>query len=100
MTAQAIMDELKASGYDLYLDGENIGFRHAGVAIAPREKVLPLIKALKQHKGEAISLLRVERKTCCDISPLPYFASDGSLVIPFGSDPRYHYWRDGQSVGR
>lgn len=23
---------------------------------------------------------------------------DGSLVIPFGTDPRFHYWAGGQSI--
>ncbi len=29
---------------------------------------------------------------------LPYFTADGTLVIPFGSDPKYHWWKGGQSV--
>lgn len=29
-------------------------------------------------------------------SPLPFFEADGSLVIPFGSDPRFHWWNGGQ----
>jgi hypothetical protein len=28
----------------------------------------------------------------------PYFTADGTLVIPFDSDPKYHWWKDGQSV--
>ena len=30
--------------------------------------------------------------------PLPYITADGTLVIPYTSDPKYHWWRDGQSV--
>jgi hypothetical protein len=28
----------------------------------------------------------------------PYFTSDGTLRIPFDSDPKYHWWNGGQSV--
>jgi hypothetical protein len=24
----------------------------------------------------------------------PYLEKDGNLVIPFGSDPKYHWWVD------
>lgn len=30
--------------------------------------------------------------------PKPYFDLDVDLVIPFGSDRRYHWWIGGQSV--
>lgn len=29
---------------------------------------------------------------------LPFLDLDGSLVIPFGSDSRYHWWKGGQSM--
>ena len=29
---------------------------------------------------------------------LPYINQYGDLVIPFGSDPKYHYWNGGQSI--
>ncbi len=28
----------------------------------------------------------------------PFIDSDGGLVLPFGSDKRYHWWAGGQSV--
>lgn len=28
----------------------------------------------------------------------PYIASNGDLVIPFDSDPKYHWWNGGQGV--
>ena len=28
----------------------------------------------------------------------PYLTPGGTLVIPFDSDPKYHWWRGGQSV--
>ncbi len=29
---------------------------------------------------------------------MPYINSHGSLIIPFDSDPKYHYWNGGQSL--
>lgn len=29
---------------------------------------------------------------------LPYFDSTSDIVIPFNSDPKYHYWSGGQSL--
>ena len=28
----------------------------------------------------------------------PYLTPGGDLVIPFDSDPKYHWWKSGQSV--
>jgi len=28
----------------------------------------------------------------------PYLTAGGDLVIPFDSDPKYHWWKGGQSV--
>jgi len=33
-----------------------------------------------------------------DSAKQPYINRYGDLVIPFGSDPKYHYWRGGQSI--
>jgi hypothetical protein len=30
----------------------------------------------------------------------PYLTVGGDLVIPFDSDPKYHWWKGGQSVRR
>ena len=29
---------------------------------------------------------------------VPYLTAGGTLVIPFDSDPKYHWWKTGQSV--
>ena len=31
---------------------------------------------------------------------VPYLTSGGTLVIPFDSDPKYHWWKTGQSVAQ
>lgn len=41
---------------------------------------------LRQHKPALLKLL------------LPHVNGQGDLVIPFRCDPRFHYWRDGQSI--
>ena len=28
----------------------------------------------------------------------PYFTADGTLRIPFDCDPKYHWWKGGQSM--
>lgn len=30
--------------------------------------------------------------------PIPYFTSRGTLVIPFNSPERFHWWKGGQSI--
>jgi hypothetical protein len=32
--------------------------------------------------------------------PMPHLLADGTLVIPFGSPERYHWWNGGQSVSQ
>ncbi len=61
---------------------EGIRVLQAGEVIA-----LPEDMALRLIEGGKIKPL-----------PLPYFDLDGSLVIPFGSDSCFHWWKGGQSV--
>jgi len=44
--------------------------------------------------------LEVVRETAATGKPLrlPYLTPGGDLVIPFDSDPKYHWWKGGQSV--
>ena len=32
------------------------------------------------------------------VKPLPYFDRNGTLIIPFDSPPKYHWWNRGASV--
>jgi hypothetical protein len=83
-----ILTELKALGYSIILEGENIRLRYLGMGAQPAEAA-PLIRELKEKKAEAVAYLKETR-------PLPYFDLDGSVVIPFDSDPKYHWWHFGQ----
>ena len=29
---------------------------------------------------------------------VPYIDDSGNVVIPFNSDPKYHFWKDGQQL--
>jgi hypothetical protein len=28
----------------------------------------------------------------------PYIDQTGTMIIPFGADPKYHYWKGGQPI--
>jgi hypothetical protein len=54
-----------------------------------------------QHTGAAKPhTLGVEQAMNGPGRPLrrPYLTPGGDLVIPFDSDPKYHWWKGGQSV--
>lgn len=85
-----LIERLKGLGYRLHLDGDRVKFRYTGVGEPPAE-AKALIDELKGKKAEAMDYLKEQR-------PKPYFDLDGSLVIPFASDPRFHYWNGGQSI--
>lgn len=40
----------------------------------------------------------IQGENCSGEQTKPYVTSFGVLVIPWNSDPRYHYWKKGQSV--
>jgi hypothetical protein len=44
------------------------------------------------------SKLEAKENASGESLPLPYLTPGGTLVIPFASDPKYHWWNGGQSV--
>ena len=58
---------------------------------------IPCGKVIECSPGKAAKLI-AEGK----LAPLkePYFEADGNLVIPFDSDPKYHWWNGGQSISK
>lgn len=75
------------------------------------EKGLPSVptkptKAWAQHREELtkptkapfVSNVSTEERCFPEKAPLPFFEADGSLVIPFGCDGRFHWWAGGQSI--
>lgn len=69
-----------------------------------REKTEESIRELKEFEEGVRSVRDSESSSELEtgVRPvrerLPYFASDGTLVIPFDSPERYHWWKGGQSV--
>jgi hypothetical protein len=53
------------------------------------EKESDLLCKLKEF-GEGVRSVREEKG--------PFLLADGTLVIPFASDPKFHWWNGGQSV--
>lgn len=85
-----ILDNLKVLGYSATLEGDAIRLRYLGQGEHPAE-AKPLIAVIRANKPQAVEYLRETR-------PLPYLDLDGSVVIPFGCDSRYHWWKGGQST--
>ena len=53
----------------------------------------------KPHsKGKAETAKRLGGAAEIKFLRKPYLNKDGTLVIPFDSDPQYHWWADGQSI--
>jgi hypothetical protein len=62
------------------------------------------VPSVPKSKGTATALPEQELGTgvlsvqAAETGRMPYLLSDGTLVIPFGSPERFHWWRGGQSV--
>lgn len=89
MVAETLLTRCRDLGLTLALgpDGK--------LRISPRG-VLPaeLRENLKQYKAEVLALL-VQQSS----RPRPFINDRGELIIPFESDPRYHWWKlGGQSL--
>ncbi len=60
---------------------------------APAPLSEDLQEQLRQRKAEIVALLEEKAR--------PHLTSAGELIIPFNSDPRYHWWKPGgQSVAQ
>lgn len=57
----------------------------------PPSRAEPVPQETKAPAQSAAPVVREKRDR-------PFIDSDGGLVIPFGSDSRYHWWDGGQSV--
>jgi len=86
MTGHDVLSDLQRGGYTLWIDGDRLKCRGT---ISPITD--DLLGALRDNKQELIVLLKAGQ-------PRPYFDMRGGLVIPFSSDPIYHWWNGGQSV--
>jgi hypothetical protein len=93
MTGQEIIFGLASEGIRLFLSGDRVTYRYEGEGEPARDKVIPLLDALKRNKTEIMELLKAVK-----VRPKPFLDSEGDPVIPFNSDPKYHWWNGGQTV--
>lgn len=90
--ATDIIEILENLGYSLSLEGEKVRFRYAGVG-EPPEEAKALLDVIRGHKAEVVAYLKRAMPR-----PRPHLDQSGDLVIPFGSDHKYHWWAGGQSI--
>jgi hypothetical protein len=73
------------------------------------EKVGPLGEARVDRGGSEVDRIESVGEKWSEVAGTPappakpkkpYFTSDGTLRIPFDSDPKYHWWKGGQSVNK
>lgn len=85
-----LIAKIRQAGFRVTLDGEKIRFEYAGQG-EPPEAAKALLDALRERKNEVIAYLK-------EAMPKPFLEMDGGLVIPFESEPHYHWWKGGQGV--
>ena len=55
-----------------------------------REEIKKAVHILKEAGPDKVKAVLRQK--------MPYINEQGVLVIPFDSDPKYHWWADGQSI--
>ena len=83
MNVKFVLGELKERGVALWLDGDQIRINGTGEPLSSK-----MLAELKDHKPEIMQILKEEQ-------PKPYLNGQGDLVIPFGSDTKFQWWRPG-----
>ena len=83
MKATIFLNELRERGFQVRIEGDRLHCRGTKEPLN-----LELLGKLKEFKPKIIDLLNKEH-------PEPFFQPNGNLVIPFDSDPKYHYWKSG-----
>ena len=88
-----VVTELRGMGYAVELVAGRIKLTWKGEGQPNQAKVTPLLDILRRNKAEAIEMLEADQTR-----PKPFLDSEGDLVIPYNSDPRYWWWHGGQSI--
>ena len=52
------IEELRSTGYEVHLEGDDIAFRWTGPGQPDADRVRPLLDEVRQHKEEAVAQLR------------------------------------------
>jgi len=79
----SLIAKLKSEGIFIALDGKALRVESENGPIND-----DIRQALKRNKSEIMRVLEEKQLK-------PYLTPTGDLVIPFDSDPRYHWWKPG-----
>ena len=83
MSAKDVLEIARNRGIKLRVKDENIVYK-----CPPGAMDTELRSLIAKHKDELIEMLRLK----------PFIDDQGRLIIPFDSDPRYHWWSCGQPI--
>jgi hypothetical protein len=66
-------------------------------------KIKPIEEPKQQPEPQIIGYglaerMSIEGENCSPEQVKPYVTDYGSLIIPWNSDPKYHYWNKGQGI--
>jgi hypothetical protein len=82
MNAYELLTALQQKGFTL------TPLPEGKLAVKPAEKLTEALREdLRRYKPEVLRLLT-----------RPYLTDKGELRIPFTADPKYHWWKGGQSI--
>jgi hypothetical protein len=87
MSPLSIYKEMLQRGFLFEVDGERLKYRGTLEPLTPN-----LLAKLKENKAEIINFVLEWQKGG------PFLQPDGSLVIPFSSDLKYHWWNGGMPL--
>lgn len=83
-----LISKIRQAGFNVILESGKIRLEYVRQG-EPSVEAKALLDALRERKGEAVAYLK-------GAMPKPCLEADGGLIIPFGSDSRYHWWKGGQ----
>ena len=88
--AQELITEIEKAGVSIGLDTDCATLRIE----APKGALTDQIKnKLAEYKPDIVRILKD-----IQVANHPYINEQGVLVIPFESDPRFHWWAGGQTI--
>ena len=84
MNSLAIYQDLLECGFQFQVSGDRLDIKETTEPLTTE-----LISLLTERKQEIIALVAECQKGG------PFLQPDGNLIIPFNSDPKYHWWAGG-----
>ncbi len=88
MTAQQLIEQLRAAGVKLSLNGDKIRMQAPQLVPGMREKYIEL---LREHKTEIVALLQTQSEQQYGE---PYEVAPGVKLHPPKTDPAFLAWRE------